>query len=924
MKYDFSKIETKWRKFWKENQTFKTEENLQRPKFYILDMFPYPSGSGLHVGHPLGFIASDIYARYKRLSGYNVLHPMGYDAFGLPAEQYAIQTGNPPKMTTEQNIQRYRKQLDLLGFAYDWSREVRTCAPDYYHWTQWAFIKMFQSYYDTKKQKALPIKELIAVFNQKGNLDISAYSSEVETFNAKEWQDFDEKKKDQILGAYRLAYRGEAAVNWCPHLGTVLANDEVQDGLSVRGGHPVIQKKMKQWFLRISAYAERLLTGLNDLDWSDSLKEIQRHWIGRSEGAEIFFDLLGLKEKLTIYTTRPDTLFGVTFMVLAPESEWVEKICTPEHKKTVLKYIKECAQKTQREHSIENKNITGVFTGGYAKHPFNGNHIPIWVADYVLGEYGTGAIMAVPAHDQRDHAFAKKFNLPIIPVIASKDQEYNVQDESYDTKKGLCINSDFLNGLDVTKAIQTICQKLEKQQQGCPKVNYRLRDAIFSRQRYWGEPLPIYYKNEIPHPLDEDELPLVLPEIDNYLPTKEGNPPLGHAVDWKNKDGYPLELTTMPGFAGSSAYFIRYMDPNNKQELCSKKANQYWQNVDLYLGGSEHATGHLIYARFWNKVLYDLGYICNDEPFKRLINQGMIQGRSNFVYRLKSDQKTFVSYGLKKSYDVQKIHVDVGLVSNDILDLEKFKRWRPDFTGAKFILEDGKYYCGHGIEKMSKSFYNVVNPDDIVEKYGADTLRLYEMFLGPLDQAKPWNTNGIEGVYRFLTRFWGLFFQNETLSISKEAPTPNELKILHTCIKKVDQNMEGLAFNTSISAFMIAVNDLIKIKCSKQSILEPLVVLLSPFAPHIAEELYSFFGHTKSVLESSWPKWDEKYLEETTFQCPISFNGKTRLVLSVPLDQKAEAVKKSILEKEAVQKYLQGKTIKKVIYVPGKIFNIVF
>ena len=922
MSYRFHSIEEKWQRYWFESKTFRAEVDSRRPKFYILDMFPYPSGAGLHVGHPLGFIATDIYARYKRLKGYNVLHPMGYDAFGLPAEQYALETGQSPAVTTEKNIARYREQMDLIGLARDWDREVRTCDPTYYHWTQWAFLKMFDSYYDTQKERARPLRELIKQFEQRGNRDIPADSSKTADFSAEQWKAFSEKERDRILGAYRIAYRDDMYVNWCPSLGTVLANDEVADGLSVRGAHPVVRKKMKQWSLRVSAYARRLLEGLDGLGWSDSIKEIQRHWIGKSEGAEVIFKIKGQKRSIAIFTTRPDTLFGVTFMVLAPESEWVEALTTDAQRKTVEDYVSWCRTRSERQREVGAGDVSGVFTGAFVLHPINGREIPIWVGDYVLGEYGTGAIMAVPAHDERDHAFARRFNLPIVPVI-QPPQDFLPKEAPWTIKKGICINSEMIDGLEPEQGAVQICRELEKRKLGHKSVNYRLRDAIFSRQRYWGEPFPIYYKEGIPRPLEEGELPLVLPKVDSYRPTVKGDPPLARLEGWKNLEGFPLETATMPGFAGSSAYFLRYMDPDNAEALCSGEANEYWQDVDIYLGGSEHATGHLIYARFWNMFLYDLGLICREEPFKKLINQGMIQGRSNFVYRLKKEPHTFVSHGFKDRHEVQKIHVDVNLVDNDWLDIEAFKKWRPEFSCAKFILEEGRYRCGHAIEKMSKSLYNVINPDDVIAQYGADTFRLYEMFLGPIEQSKPWSTKGIEGVSRFLNRFWNLFYEEKHLSVSEEKPTAEELKILHTCIKKVSVDVENFAFNTAISALMIAVNELGKKKCRKRDVLNPLVLLLSPFAPHLCEELHQKLGHTFSVTENAWPEWDESYLLEETFSCPVSFNGKTRLVVVVNKRWNRGEVEEYVLKQEGVRQYIQDKEIKKIIYVPGKIINFV-
>ena len=918
MSYDFGSIEKKWQKYWSDSGTFRAVEDDTRPKFYILDMFPYPSGAGLHVGHPLGFIATDIYARYKRTKGYNVLHPMGYDAFGLPAEQYALETGQPPVVTTENNIARYRKQMDLIGLARDWDREVRTCDPTYYHWTQWAFLKMFNSYYDTAKERACPLEELIQQFEREGNHNVQAHTSQVDRFSAEQWKSFDESEKDRILGAYRIAYRDDMYVNWCPKLGTVLANDEVVDGLSVRGGHPVIQKKMKQWSLRVSAYARRLLEGLEQLDWSDSIKEIQRHWIGYSEGAEITFTVKNQELGITIFTTRPDTLFGVTFMVLAPESQWVEPLTTDAQKKAVEDYLEWCLSRSERQREAGSGEVSGVFTGAFVLHPISGKEIPVWVGDYVLGEYGTGAIMAVPAHDDRDHAFARHFKLPITPVIRPPN-DFSIEEAAWSTKEGICINSEMIDGLEVAQGAEKICCELEKRGLGRRRTNYRLRDAIFSRQRYWGEPFPIYYKEGIPHPLKERELPLVLPHVDSYRPTQKGDPPLAGLKDWTNSDGHPLEPATMPGFAGSSAYFLRYMDPHNDKELCSSRANNYWQDVDIYLGGSEHATGHLIYARFWNKFLYDLGLVCKEEPFKKLINQGMIQGRSNFVYRVKDEPNTFVSHGLAEQYSVQLIHVDVSLVDKDILNIEAFRKWRPEFAKAEFILDNkGKYHCGFAIEKMSKSLYNVVNPDDVIARYGADTFRLYEMFLGPIEQSKPWSTQGIEGISRFLGRVWNLFDH-----VNEEQPTPEELKILHTCIKKVSVDVENFAFNTAISAMMIAINELNKKKCHKRDVLHPLLILLSPFAPHLCEELHQRLGHTKSIVESSWPEWNESLLVEETFSCPVSFNGKTRFVVTVDKQWSRSQVEEYVLKQEKLQTHIQGKEIKKIIYVPGKIINFV-
>ena len=917
MEYDFRAIEQKWQRRWAERKTYKVEVDKYRPKYYVLDMFPYPSGAGLHVGHPLGYIASDIYSRYKRLKGFKVLHPMGYDAFGLPAEQYAIQTGQHPAVTTEKNINRYRERLDKIGFSFDWSREGRTCDPKYYKWTQWAFLKMFDSYYNNACQKARPIAELVAAFEQNGTQGVDAACTHELSFTAEEWKAMSEAEKEATLQNYRLAFRADTLVNWCPGLGTVLANDEVKDGLSVRGGFPVEQKQMKQWQLRVTAYAQRMLDGLDQLEWSDSLKEIQRNWIGRSEGAQLFFGLKGTDEKLEVFTTRPDTIFGVTFMVLAPEHELVEQLTTPEYKEAVEAYLAETKKRSERERMADTKRVSGQFTGAYAINPFNGKEIPIYISDYVLAGYGTGAIMAVPAHDSRDYAFARHFGLPLIPVVEGGDLEK----ESYDAKEGRLINSEFLNGLDVKEAIVTMFAEIEKRGFGKKKINYRLRDAIFSRQRYWGEPFPIYYKDNIAYPLPEDKLPLELPPIENFGPTADGEPPLAHAVNWQTEEGYPLELSTMPGFAGSSAYYLRYMDPHNDDALVSREADEYWRNVDLYVGGIEHATGHLMYSRFWNMFLYDLGYVCESEPFKKLVNQGMIQGRSNFVYRVVGTNK-FVSLGLKNQYETQEIHVDVNIVRNDLLDLDAFRAWRPEFADAEFILEDGKYVCGWAIEKMSKSMFNVVNPDNIVEDYGADTLRMYEMFLGPLEQSKPWDTNGIDGVHKFLRRFWRLFYNREgAFVVSDEAPTAAELKSLHKTIKKVGEDIENFSFNTSVSAFMICVNELGG--CNKRAILEPLVVLIAPFAPHIAEELWESLGHTTSVCDASFPEYDEKYLVEESIEYPISFNGKMRYKKVLPAGLTPKQVEEAVVSDPAAAKYLDGKTPKKVIVVPGKIVNVV-
>ncbi|MDI3520488.1 MAG: leucyl-tRNA synthetase [Anaerophaga sp.] len=927
MEYNFKEIEKKWQKYWKDQKTYKVDIDKNRPKYYVLDMFPYPSGAGLHVGHPLGYIASDIFSRYKRSSGFNVLHPMGYDAYGLPAEQYAIQTGQHPAITTENNIKRYREQLDKIGFSYDWDREVKTCDPKYYHWTQWAFIKMFHHYYDNKADKALPIEELINKFNTSGTKDVDAACSQSLSFSAEEWKKMSEKEQQEVLLNYRIAYLADTMVNWCPALGTVLANDEVKDGVSLRGGHPVEQKVMRQWSLRVSAYAERLLKGLDTIDWTESLKEIQKNWIGRSEGAEMVFPVKNSDVEMKIFTTRPDTVFGVTFMVLAPESELVDKIVTPDKKAEVDQYIKDARKRTERERMSEVKKMTGVFTGAYAINPLNNEEVPVWVSDYVLAGYGTGAIMAVPAHDSRDFAFARTFDLPIVQVVVPRGEEpgdINKWDDAKDSKEGYMINSGFLNDLNVPEAIVKINEYIREKGLGEVKVNYRLRDAIFSRQRYWGEPFPIYYKDGMPYTLDESELPLELPDVDKYLPTDKGEPPLGRAKNWKTKEGYPLELNTMPGFAGSSAYYLRYMDPHNDQMLVSPEANQYWQNVDLYIGGTEHATGHLIYSRFWNKFLYDLGVVCKPEPFRKLINQGMIQGRSNYVYRIKGTN-TFVSYNLKNDYDVTPIHVDVNIVHNDILDIDAFKKWNPEYKDAEFILEEGdKYVCGWAVEKMSKSMFNVVNPDDIIEQYGADTLRLYEMFLGPLEQSKPWDTNGIDGVHKFLRKTWRLFTdRDDNVLVTDETPSKAELKVLHRTISKVTDDIERFSFNTCVSAFMICVNELSDLKCHKRAILEPLLVLLSPFAPHMTEELWHLSGHNDSIVDATWPEAEENYLKDDTVIYPVSFNGKMRFKLEMPAGADHAEIEKAALEHEGAAKWIEGKTIRKVIIVPGKIINIV-
>lgn len=949
MEYNFREIEKKWQKQWAEMKTYQVTEDKSKEKFYVLNMFPYPSGAGLHVGHPLGYIASDIYARYKRLMGYNVLNPMGYDAYGLPAEQYAIQTGQHPAITTAENISRYRSQLDKIGFSFDWNREVRTCEPKYYKWTQWAFQKMFNSFYCNTCQKAQPIEKLIEHFSQKGTEGLDVAQSEEMSFTAAEWNAMSEKEQQQVLMNYRIAYLGETMVNWCAGLGTVLANDEVVDGVSVRGGYPVVQKKMMQWCLRVSAYAQRLLDGLDIVDWTESLKETQRNWIGRSEGTEMQFKVAGQDWDFTIFTTRADTIFGVTFMVLAPESELVEKLTTPEQKAEVDAYIERTKKRTERER-ISDRSVTGVFSGSYAINPFTGENIPIWISDYVLAGYGTGAIMAVPAHDSRDYAFAKHFGLEIRPLIEGCD----VSEESFDAKEGTVCNSPksgvetldgfSLNGLSVKEAIKKTKEFVTSHNMGRVKVNYRLRDAIFSRQRYWGEPFPVYYKDGMPYMISEDKLPLELPEIDQYKPTETGEPPLGHAKKWAwdteknevvdkslidNKTIFPLELNTMPGFAGSSAYYLRYMDPHNDNALVGEEADHYWQNVDLYVGGTEHATGHLIYSRFWNKFLFDLGVSCQEEPYKKLVNQGMIQGRSNFVYRVNSDDHSkkplFVSLGLKDQYDVTPIHVDVNIVHGDVLDTEAFKAWRPEYNDAEFILEDGKYVCGWAIEKMSKSMFNVVNPDMIVDKYGADTLRLYEMFLGPVEQSKPWDTNGIDGCHRFLKKFWALFYDQRTGEFlpDQSEPTPEQYKSVHKLIKKVTQDIEQFSYNTSISAFMICVNELHQLKCHNQALLTDVVGLIAPFAPHIAEELWHALGNSGSIFDACWPEYNEKYLVESTVQMGIAFNGKRRFEMQFAADADNAAIEQAVMADQRTAKYIDGKQIVKVIIVPKRMVNVV-
>lgn len=947
MEYDFREIEQKWQQHWRDHQTYQVTEDPTRKKFYVLNMFPYPSGAGLHVGHPLGYIASDIYARYKRQQGFNVLNPMGYDAYGLPAEQYAIQTGQHPAVTTEQNIKRYREQLDKIGFCFDWSREVRTCDAGYYHWTQWAFERMFESYYDNRTKQARPIHELVRHFEEEGTLDMDVAQTEPLVFSARDWRSMNEKEQQQKLMNYRIAYLGETMVNWCQDLGTVLANDEVVDGVSVRGGYPVVQRKMRQWCLRVSAYAQRMLDGLDLVDWSDSIKETQRNWVGRSEGAEMRFESItpeGTEERrghFTIFTTRADTIFGVTFMVLAPESELVAQLTTSEQREEVEAYLAYVAKRTERDRMADHK-VTGVFSGSYGVNPFTDERIPIWISEYVLAGYGTGAIMAVPAHDSRDYAFARHFQLPIVPLIEGAD----VSQESFDAKEGTVMNSPregvnpklTLNGLTVQEAIAKTKAFIAEQRIGQVKVNYRLRDAIFSRQRYWGEPFPVYYKDDMPYMIPEDCLPLQLPEIDAYKPTESGEPPLGRAEKWAwdtekrcvvekrlidHKTVFPIELCTMPGFAGSSAYYLRYMDPHNDQALVGKKADEYWQNVDLYVGGTEHATGHLIYSRFWNKFLFDLGVSCKEEPFQRLVNQGMIQGRSNFVYRINAadaaEHPVFVSKGLKDQYDTTPIHVDVNIVHADILDLDAFRAWRPELKNAEFVLEDGKYVCGWAIEKMSKSMFNVVNPDDIVSQYGADTLRLYEMFLGPVEASKPWDTNGIDGCHRFLKKFWKLFQQE----LVDEDPTKEELKSLHKLIKKVSTDIEVFSYNTSVSAFMVCTNELTQQKCRNLRILRTLVTVLAPFAPHIAEELWEQTGGEGSVCDTKWPTWNEDNLVEDEVQMPVSFNGKARFQINLPATASKEAIIEAAMSDERSQKYLEGKQVVKTIVVPGRIINIV-
>lgn len=929
MEYNFRDLERHWQSYWQERNIYRVTEDKTRPPYYVLDMFPYPSGAGLHVGHPLGYIASDIFSRYKRLRGFNVLHPMGYDAFGLPAEQYAIQTGQHPAETTRINTNRYREQLDKIGFSYDWSREFKTSDPSYYRWTQWVFLRLFGSFYDRDVAKARPIAELVAHFEARGTEGLEAACGEELHFSAETWHGMSHEAKEETLMNYRLAYLGDSMVNWCPALGTVLANDEVSEGLSIRGGHPVEQRLMRQWCLRVSAYAERLLDSLESLEWTEALKETQRNWIGRSEGAEIRFAIADNTElsSITVFTTRPDTIYGVSFMVLAPESEYVEALTTAEQRTAVTEYLEATKRKTERER-IADRRVSGVFSGSYAVNPITQERIPIWISDYVLAGYGTGAIMAVPAHDSRDFAFARHFSLPIVQVVVPEGDEAsdpNGWSESLDSKVGTLVNSPLIDGLSVADASAKIKAYIREQGLGKTKINYRLRDAIFSRQRYWGEPFPIYYKDGMPYPLEESKLPLCLPEIDKYLPTESGEPPLGRAEGWHTPEGFPYELSTMPGFAGSSAYYLRYMDPHNDKALVGREANEYWRQVDLYVGGTEHATGHLIYSRFWNKFLYDLGIACCDEPFRKLVNQGMIQGRSNFVYRIKNTN-TFVSSGLKEQYDTTEIHVDVNIVSNDRLDLEAFKAWQPDFATAEFILEDGQYICGWSVEKMSKSFHNVVNPDTIIERYGADTLRLYEMFLGPLEQSKPWDTNGIDGVHRFLKKLWGLFWDGDTLRAVDAPASKDELKALHKLIKKVSQDIEQFSFNTAVAAFMICVNELQSLKTQSLEVLRPLLVLVSPFAPHIAEELWQTTeSHTiaESIILADWPEYNEAYLIENSFTYPVSFNGKTRFMLELPTTMSVQEVEQAVLAAPEASRWLEGKTPKKVIVVPKRIVNIV-
>jgi leucyl-tRNA synthetase len=926
MEYNFSDIEKKWQDYWQRNKTFKCDIDHDRPKHYVLDMFPYPSGAGLHVGHPLGYIASDIYARYKRLKGYNVLHPMGFDAYGLPAEQYAIQTGTHPAVTTDKNIERYREQLLKIGLSYDWDREVVTCDPKYYKWTQWTFIQLYKHWYNKKSNKAEPISGLVSEFEKNGNRQVEAACDEVDPFDAKEWKTMTEARRQEILMKYRLAFLSDTWVNWCPALGTVLANDEVKDGFSERGGHPVERKLMKQWLLRITAYAQRLLDGLDRIDWNESIKDMQRYWIGRSEGASVIFSLCGHEDKIEVFTTRPDTLFGATFMVLAPEHDLVETITSPERRQEVLDYVNWARNRSERERMAEVKKITGVFTGAFAANPLNNQEIPLWVADYVLAGYGTGAIMAVPGHDSRDFAFAKHFGLPIIQVVSIPGQQPSDPSgwtESFDAKEGIMINSGFMDGMEVKTAITETIRYLEKNGLGTGRVNYRLRDAIFSRQRYWGEPFPIYYKDNMPYPMDESELPVLLPEVDKFLPTEMGEPPLARAKNWKTGEGYPLETNTMPGFAGSSGYYLRYMDPHNDREYFSKESNEYWRSIDLYMGGDEHATGHLIYARFWSMFLYDMGLACEAEPFKKLINQGKIQGRSNFVYRV-NGTNSFVSFNLRDGYETTALHVDIDMVEEDVLDIEKFRQWRPEFKDAGFILEDGKYICGWEIEKMSKSKHNVQNPDELIEKYGADTFRLYEMFLGPIESHKPWDTKGIEGVFRFMKKLWKLFYDEQGAWLVDDAsPTPEQLKVLHKTIRKVGEDIERFSLNTAVSQFMICVNELTAMDCHSREVLEKLVVILAPYAPHISEELWQRLGHPEGIAGASFPNYLEEYTLENSFEYPVSFNGKLRFKLALPLDLQQEEVEKTVLGAGESQKWIAGKQVRKVVFVRGKIINVV-
>jgi leucyl-tRNA synthetase len=963
MEYNFREIEKKWQRYWQENETYRVEIDHGRPKYYVLDMFPYPSGAGLHVGHPLGYIASDIYARYKTLKGFNVLHPMGYDAYGLPAEQYAIRTGQHPAITTARNIARYREQMDKIGFSYDWNREIRTCDPAYYKWTQWTFIQLFNSYYCNDRQQARPVTELVAAFERDGSRGVNAATGDAVPFTAAEWRAWSESERQERLLDYRLAYLSDTLVNWCPRLGTVLANDEVREGLSVRGGYPVVQKKMRQWSLRVSAYARRLLEGLEGLEWSESLKEIQRNWIGRSRGADIRFPVEGSGQSIEVFTTRPDTIFGVTFMVLAPESSYTAELTTPGQAAAVRDYLDYVARRTERERQAEVKRVTGVFTGSRAINPFTGEAIPVWVSEYVLSGYGTGAIMAVPAHDSRDHAFARHFGLPVVQVV-DDGTGHDVRQASLDAKAGTLVNSGLLDGLPVEEAIRRACDEVERRGIGKAKVNYRLRDAIFSRQRYWGEPFPVYYKEGLPYPLDEALLPLELPDIETFLPTETGEPPLGRAREWHAAGGYPLELNTMPGFAGSSAYYLRYMDPRNDSALAGDEALDYWDSVDLYLGGAEHATGHLIYARFWNMFLFDIGRARRPEPFRKLINQGMIQGRSSLVYRLlvergdasrdatdlyvsreivqaagalPGDEEKIALLAARLPGDegeilrgataiaFQEIHVDVNLVKNDLLDPDAFRAWMPEYAGARFLIENGKYTCGHAVEKMSKSLFNVVNPDTVVEEYGADTLRVYEMFLGPLEASKPWDTRGIDGVYKFLCKFWRLFHAaaGGAFHASDDAPSSAELEILHKTLKKVDGDIENFSFNTSVAAFMICTNELTAARCTKRAILEPLVIALSPFAPHVAEELWSLLGHAGSVTRATFPRWEERYLARSEHEYPVSFNGKVRFKLPVPLAATTDAIEAMVRDAPEAIKWMDGKEPRKIIIVPGKIINIV-